>query len=78
MGAADNGYRCPLCNKTFVGSDGFSKLQADHMIPFSNNRQGTTWENMILLCRKCNQEKYDSLIFKEGQCEVSQKNWTRH
>ncbi len=50
------GYICPDCDKVFVGTAGLSKLEADHIIPFSKGGY-TTWDNMKLLCKSCNNKK---------------------
>ncbi|WP_161794838.1 HNH endonuclease [Desulfonatronum thioautotrophicum] len=66
VGAVSNGYRCPICNKIFSGNKGFKKLEADHIFPYVLDNQGTTWNNMILLCKKCNLKKW-----KFNNCKFS-------
>ncbi len=57
------GYMCPICNKVFKGPSGFKMLHGDHIIPRSQGGK-TIWENMTLLCYKCNLEKSNKLSDK--------------
>ncbi|MBF0227526.1 MAG: HNH endonuclease [Desulfobacterales bacterium] len=59
-GGADNGYQCPLCKSIFIGTEGLKKLHADHIIPFNKGGK-TIWNNLQLLCGKCNRSKYNYL-----------------
>uniref|UniRef100_A0A1D9G858 HNH nuclease domain-containing protein n=1 Tax=Moorena producens (strain JHB) TaxID=1454205 RepID=A0A1D9G858_MOOP1 len=53
-----NGYVCPMCNRLFRGPKGFRELKADHIHPFSKGGL-TTWDNLQLLCLRCNAQKSD-------------------
>lgn len=53
------GYVCPGCScghKVFRGNDGYSQLRADHIEAYANNGK-TIWENLQLLCVRCNAAK---------------------
>ncbi|MBF0627885.1 MAG: HNH endonuclease [Magnetococcales bacterium] len=50
------GYICPICKKIFKGTSGFHQLHGDHIIPVSKGGL-TLWNNLQLLCGKCNQSK---------------------
>ena len=54
------GYVCPLCTRVFRGPKGFKELKADHIHPFSKGGL-TTWNNLQLLCFKCNGHKSNEL-----------------
>ncbi|WP_442994197.1 HNH endonuclease [Scytonema sp. PRP1] len=58
------GYVCPICKKVFRGTKGFGQLRADHIHPFSKGGL-TVWQNLQLLCVKCNSEKSDNLSILE-------------
>jgi 5-methylcytosine-specific restriction endonuclease McrA len=57
------GYTCPKCFNLFKGPNGFKNLEADHIIPYSKGGK-TIWANMILLCKRCNIEKSNSIKSK--------------
>lgn len=50
------GYVCPKCENLFRGLKGFQQLKADHIHPYSKGGL-TSWDNLQLLCLKCNLEK---------------------
>jgi 5-methylcytosine-specific restriction endonuclease McrA len=50
------GYVCPSCKKVFRGPKGFNELKADHIYPFSKGGL-TIWDNLQLLCLRCNLSK---------------------
>jgi 5-methylcytosine-specific restriction endonuclease McrA len=58
------GYICPICNRVFSGTRGFSQLRADHIYPFSKGGL-TIWENLQLLCAQCNSQKSNNLVTEE-------------
>ena len=51
-----NGVRCAACNEAHVGLGKLKKLVADHIYPWSAGGL-TVWENMELLCPRCNSKK---------------------
>ncbi|MCC3408394.1 MAG: HNH endonuclease [Microcoleus sp. PH2017_10_PVI_O_A] len=51
-----NGYVCPTCKIVFRGPKGFKELKADHIYPFSKGGL-TIWDNLQLLCYRCNLSK---------------------
>ena len=53
---ASGGYVCPGCNQVFCGPRGLLCLHSDHIVAWSKGGE-TVWENMNLLCYKCNIEK---------------------
>lgn len=55
-GLSNEGYQCPMCDQRFIGSKGFSRLQADHKTAFVAGGL-TVWSNMQLLCVTCNTKK---------------------
>jgi 5-methylcytosine-specific restriction endonuclease McrA len=55
-GLSSEGYQCPMCGKWFKGSKGFLRLQADHKKAFAVGGL-SVWENMQLLCDRCNSQK---------------------
>lgn len=50
------GYVCPGCLSVFRSSKGFAQLRGDHIYPFSRGGL-TVWENLQLLCARCNLKK---------------------
>ncbi|PSO97419.1 MAG: hypothetical protein BRC48_04160 [Cyanobacteria bacterium QS_9_48_30] len=54
------GYVCPKCKEIFCGNKGFKQLKCDHIYPFSKGGL-TVWENLQLLCKKCNREKSSNI-----------------
>ena len=54
------GYVCPDCEQVFSGLSDFRKLDADHIIPYSQGGL-TAWENLTLRCKPCNVTKSNKL-----------------
>jgi len=52
---------CQYCGKKLPAS----KLNIDHVIPKSKGG-GTTWENLVLSCVKCNHQKDDKTLKQAG------------
>ena len=50
------GILCKICHKYFIGRRELSMLEADHIRPWSRGGL-TTWGNLQLLCRPCNNSK---------------------
>jgi 5-methylcytosine-specific restriction endonuclease McrA len=55
-----NGVVCLGCGQLFHGRRNLSRLQADHIVPWSRGGL-TTWNNLQILCRPCNLAKLDGL-----------------
>src|SRR5260370_3880080 len=55
-GGCDKGYTCPRCEKTFCGPEDFEELHRDHIVSVSSGGL-TVWENLQLLCGRCNLSK---------------------
>lgn len=51
-------FVCPNCKREFKGHDQLCSLQADHIEPYCHHRN-TTWENLQILCGRCNLRKRD-------------------
>ncbi len=49
-------YVCPMCRRVFRGPKGFKELAGDHIYPFSKGGL-TTWDNLQLICLRCNSQK---------------------
>ncbi|NEO44081.1 MAG: HNH endonuclease [Moorea sp. SIO4A3] len=49
-----------MCHRLFRGPKGFRQLKADHIHPFSKGGL-TTWDNLQLLCLRCNAQKSDTI-----------------
>lgn len=54
------GYVCPACGGVFRGLQGFAALHSDHIHPYSEGGL-TVWENLVLLCGRCNLLKSNKL-----------------
>ena len=57
-GGTTTGYHCPMCKKLFVGpgASGYLELHGDHAKSWSDGGR-TTWDNLQLLCGRCNLRK---------------------
>ncbi|MBJ7543424.1 HNH endonuclease [Rhodomicrobium udaipurense] len=53
-----DGVRCACCKILHSGRRQLRHLQCDHIIPWSKGGK-TTWQNLQLLCPRCNQLKSD-------------------
>ena len=49
-----DGYTCQYCGKKFESEE----LTLDHVFPKSRGG-GTSWDNIVACCKKCNQKKAD-------------------
>lgn len=58
---ARDGNRCQYCNNVFP----MNQLSFDHVIPRSRGG-GTTWENVVCCCLKCNTRKGDRTPEQSG------------
>lgn len=58
---ARDGNRCQYCDKVFP----LSQLSFDHVVPRSRGG-GTTWENVVCCCLKCNTRKGDRTPERAG------------
>ncbi|MGB3532830.1 MAG: HNH endonuclease signature motif containing protein [Microcoleaceae cyanobacterium] len=54
------GYVCPACQQAFRAPKGFEELKCDHIHPFSKGGL-TVWENLQLLCARCNIQKSNTV-----------------
>jgi 5-methylcytosine-specific restriction endonuclease McrA len=52
-------YTCQYCGHT--GGD----LTIDHVVP-KHQGGGTTWDNVVTACRRCNMRKSDKLLHQSG------------
>jgi hypothetical protein len=53
---AVGGVICPGCQALFASRAQLRALQADHIVPYSRGGL-TTWDNLQLLCGRCNLHK---------------------
>jgi 5-methylcytosine-specific restriction endonuclease McrA len=69
-GPASPGYECPGCHNFFTGPSGYSQMHSDHIKPYSgfdrSRTEGspTVWENLQLLCGRCNLRKLNSEVLR--------------
>jgi len=54
-------YRCQYCGKTFTPKE----LNMDHVLPRDRGR-GTSWENVVTSCIRCNSRKSNRLPKEAG------------
>lgn len=50
------GVQCFLCGRWHKGAEELQELEGDHIVAVSEGGF-TTWENLQLLCRRCNSSK---------------------
>ncbi|MBF0239032.1 MAG: HNH endonuclease [SAR324 cluster bacterium] len=57
FGDTHKGYQCPGCHQFFKGSDGYSKMEGHHILPWAKGGR-TVWHNFQLICKACNLKKW--------------------
>lgn len=53
--------KCPICEQIFDSLIDIQKFEADHIVPYSSGGK-TVWDNLQVICRKCNRKKSNDQI----------------